>query len=480
MPATPRLVVIGSDFHSAALDLRERLSFPADRLTDGLALLRQHAAEGMILSTCNRVEIYAIVAGHDPHDAVSRLTRFVVEATGVPQREVESATVALTDEAAIRHLFRVAAGLESMVLGEPQILGQIRDALGAARVAGVVGPFISRLGTDALKVGKRARTQTDIARNKTSIAHAAVALAARELTAACPILVALDRMDLGQLPCPSPVAHVNPLSGRTAVVIGAGPMGTLAAKLLRTGQVGRLLIANRTRSRAEALAAQTGGEAIDLEVLPQALATADLAIVATAGDLPIITPATMSQVERTGTPLIMMDVGLPRCVDPEVAADPRVLLRDVDALETIAAGYRSGQAAEIIHVEHLIADGVRQFLAWHEARQVSPTVAALRDRADELREVELCKALSRLGHLPDRDREVVAALAAGLTNKLLHAPTSSLTRADNPFRLDDAAALVRLFGLQAPDLVPQTAPVPVESDDSGVCPGTVASSIPAD
>jgi glutamyl-tRNA reductase len=460
--------------------LREQLSFPADRLADGLALLGRHAAEGMILSTCNRVEVYAVVSGQDPHDAVSRLTRFVVEATGVGLRDVESATVALTDDAAVRHLFRVAAGLESMVLGEPQILGQIRDALGAARSAGIVGPFISRLATDALKVGKQARTHTDIARNKTSIAHAAVALAAREFTAACPILVALDRMDLERMPCPAPVAHVNPLRGRTAVVIGAGPMGTLAAKLLRTGQVGRLLIANRTRSRAETLAAQTGGEAIALDQLPDVLAMADLAIAATAGDRPVITPATMSQVRRTGAPLVLMDVGLPRCVDPAVADDSRVLLRDVDALEEIAAGYRSGQAAEIIHVEHLIADGLRQFRAWHEGRQVSPTIAALRERADELREIELCKAFSRLGHLSDRDREVVAALAAGLTNKLLHTPTSNLTRADSASRLDDAAALARLFGLEAPGVIPPVAPVRTESDNPGACPIPVRASIPAD
>ncbi len=452
------LVVICSDFHRAPLHVREQLAFPADRLDLALHSLGATLGEGVILSTCNRVEVYAIVADTSPDAAAQRVAWFLSSATGVSADEVAGATVALTGSAAVRHLFRVAAGLESMVLGEPQILGQIRDAFQSARTARATGPILSRLFTEALRVGKLARTQTDIARNKTSIAHAAVALAAREFAAGCPILVALDRMDLTHLPCPSPTAHTYPLRGRTAVVVGAGPMGTLAAKLLRAGDVGRLLILNRTLSRADDLAARTGGEAWPIGRLPEALALADLAIVATGGTEASVTSETLAGADWTNPrPIVLIDVGVPRCVDPVVGEDPRVLLRDVDDLAQISASFRSGQAAQVIHVEHLVADGTRSFQSWLDARQVTPTLSALRAKADTIRDAELSRALARLSHLSERDRQVVAALASGITNKFLHTPTATLTRSDNERRVADAETIDRLFGL------PPTAPAVVDA-----------------
>ncbi len=405
----------------------------------------------MILSTCNRVEVYAVVDAPDPQAAAERIEWFLTTATGVDAGDVATATVTLTGSAAVRHLLRVAAGLESMVLGEPQVLGQIRDAFQAAQAAGATGPIMSRLFTESLRVGKLARTQTDIARNKTSIAHAAVALAAREFAAGCPILVALDRMNLTQLPCPSPIAHSYSLRGRTALVVGAGPMGTLAAKLLRAGEIGRLLIVNRTPSRADDLAAKTGGEVWTIDRIPEALALADLAIVATGGSSVSMTRASLPCGSHTSSrPIVMIDVGVPRCVDPAVGDDPRVLLRDVDDLEQISASFRSGQAAQVIHVEHLVADGTRSFQHWLDARRVTPTISALRAKADAVREQELARALSRLSHLSARDQQVIAGLASGITNKLLHAPTTLLTQSDNEHRLDDAATVERLFGLPSP------------------------------
>ena len=448
LTTSAQLVVIGSDFHRATVPMRERLAFAADRLEPALRELAEIATEAAIVSTCNRVEIYAVIAVDDRAAAIDRVAGWFASAVGVARSDLDRATVALTDEAAVRHLFRVAAGLESMVLGEPQILGQLRDALDGARAAGSTGPILSRLFTEALRVGKLARTQTDIARNKTSIAHAAVALAAREFAAGCPILVALDRMDLTHLPCPSPTAHSYSLRGRTAVVVGAGAMGALAARLLRSGDIGRLLIVNRTRSRADDLAAKTGGEAWPMARLTDALAVADLAIVATGGSDVSIGPDLLRNLTRAQVrPIVMIDVGVPRCVSPDVGADPRVLLRDVDDLEQIAASFRSNQAAQIIHVEHLIAEATRSFQTWLEARQVAPTIAALRDRADAIREQELARALGRLGHLSERDRQVVSALAAGIANKLLHPPTAALKRTDNDQRVADAATMARLFGL---------------------------------
>lgn len=468
------LVAVCSDYHHAELTVRERLAFPAERLGDGLRTLGAVAREVAIVSTCNRVEVYAVVHAPSAVAAIRTVEASLAEATGLPADTVADATVALSGDPAVRHLFRVAAGLESMVLGEPQILGQLRDAFAAAREHGTSGPLLARLGSDALRVGKQARTQTDIARNKTSIAHAAVALAAQEYAAACPILMALDRMDFNRLPCPSPLAHSYSLRGRTAVVVGAGPMGTLAAKLLRSGEIGRLIIVNRTASRAAELAARTGGEAWPLDRLPGALADADLAIVATGGTEPGVTTATLAAMDRRLLhPLVMVDVGVPRCVDPAVGGDDRVLLRDVDDLEQIATTFRSGQAAQVIHVEHLIADATIAFHGWLDARRVAPTVAALRDHGDAIRQGELDRALGRLSHLSARDREVVVALAAGLTNKLLHAPTATMTRADNADRAGDAAAVLRLFGLptaNGPETASPTGPAGTAEVAAEQCP----------
>lgn len=448
--STAHLVVIRTDFHRAPLAVREQLALSGNHLELGLRDLGSIASENVILSTCNRVEAYALVEDPSPEGAAERVAGFLSISTGVALADVTSATVALSGAAAVRHLFRVAAGLESMVLGEPQILGQIRDAFQSARTAGTTGPVLSRLFTEALRVGKLARTQTDIARNKTSIAHAAVALAAREFASGCPILVALDRMDFTRLPCPSPVAHSYSLRGRTAVVVGAGPMGTLAAKLLRSGEIGRLLIVNRTSSRGEDLANRTGGEAWPTDRLAEALGQADLVIVATGGSDFSITPAILTAANRTNPqPIVMIDVGVPRCVQPEVGADPHVLLRDVDDLAQISASLRSGQASQVIHVEHLVADGTRSFQLWHDARQVTPTIAALRTKADGVREAELARALARLSHLSERDQQVIAALASRITNKLLHAPTAALARSDSDRRVADAETVVRLFGLAA-------------------------------
>ena len=461
---TAHLVVICSDFHRAPLHVREQLAVPAERLDRALRDLGSTTGEGVILSTCNRVEVYAVVEDVSPEAAAQRVAWFLSSTTGVASDDVAGATVALTGPAAVRHVFRVAAGLESMVLGEPQILGQIRDAFQFAGTAGTTGPILSRLFTEALRIGKLARTQTDIARNKTSIAHAAVALAAREFAAGCPILVALDRMDLTHLPCPSPVAHGYSLRGRTAVVVGAGPMGTLAAKLLRSGDIGRLLIVNRTLSRGEDLAAKTEGEAWPIDRLPEAFALADLAIVATGGAEASVTPDTLTGITRTNPrPIVMIDVGVPRCVRLDVGEDPRVLLRDVDDLAQISASFRSGQAAQVIHVEHLVADGTRAFQHWLDARRVAPTITALRAKADTVRDAELNRALARLSHLSERDRQVVAALASGITNKLLHVPTATLTRSDNERRVGDAETIDRLFGLSlapsAPSEPPAVAPI---------------------
>lgn len=458
-------MTVGTDFHRASVEVRERLSFAGERLDAGLRALGEAAAEGVILSTCNRVEVYALVDADRSRDAEAIVLDLLARETGLGREELRRSTGTLFGEDCVRHAFRVAAGLESMVLGEPQILGQMRDALRSAQRAGVAGPTMSRLMTDALRIGKQARTQTEIARNKTSIAHAAVALAAREFASGCPILVALDRIEGARLACPAPLAHRSSLRGRTALVVGAGPMATLGAKLLRAGEIGRLIIANRTMSRAVDLATKTGGEVVPFDHLAHVLALADVAIVATGGAEPVVGPSSLDERARSGRgPLLLIDVGVPRSVETTVDGHPLANLHDVDALEQIASTFREGQAAEVIHVEHLIADGVAAFLTWQESRKIAPVIAAIRARADDIRGHELERALARLGHLSDRDRQVVAALAAGITNKLLHSPTTVLTAPDNDHRLDDAETIARAFAVAGP------VRMAAAHDDEAVCP----------
>jgi len=415
-------VVIGVDHGRAAVAVRERLAFHDGDLTAALQALPAYAPEGVILSTCGRTEVYAVA----PRGDAAPLCRFLAEERGVDETELAAVAYVHTGRHAVRHLFRVAAGLESVVLGEPQILGQIRGALAAAHDAGAAGPVTSRLCTEALHVGKLARTETAIARNRLSIPHAALELAG-------------DRLGRGGL------------RGRSAVVVGAGEMAALAAKLLRAAGIGELVIANRTEARALALAEKVGGRAVPLAGLPDALASADLVVAAAACPAGHLIDRGTLRCRVPGRPfsfLVAVDLAVPRSIDPALAAEPGVLLAGVDDLGVVAARLRQGYEGEIAKVEALVAQGVEGFLTWLAARDAVPTIAALRRQAEAIRSEELAATLRKLGHLSERDRNLVAALSAGLVNKLLHQPVTAL-RADTA---DHAltAATRRLFDLDPP------------------------------
>jgi glutamyl-tRNA reductase len=419
------LVAIGTDHGRAAVEDRERLAFPGDALAAGLAALRACPAvrEGLILSTCNRTEVYAVVA--TANSAAESLSAFLATHRGVPPALLDAVATVRTGDDAARHLFRVASGLESMVLGEPQILGQVRGALGAAQAAGSAGPTVARLTTDALRVGKAARTATGIARNKTSIPHAGVALAEHRLAG---------------------------LTGRRAVVVGAGKMAGLTARLLRGVGIGELVVANRTLAKAAALAQETGGRAAPLGALARELAVADVAFGAVTSTHYVLDRAALNgNLAGRTVPLIAIDLGVPRTIDPAVADHPLVTLFDVDDLAAPAATARAAYAAEVARAEAMVEDAIRAFAAWREARAVAPTVAALRARAEATRDAEVARALAKLGHLSERDREVVRALGATLTGKLLHPPVARLRSETGPQRAASAAALARLWDLDPTD-----------------------------
>ena len=409
---TPTIVVVGSNHEYAPVEVREKLAFSGDDLMRGLDSLRQEVPEGMILSTCNRTEIYAV--GNDDEDVESEIFNWLQQYHSVPEDILRSTSYVHSGQNAVDHIFRVASGLNSMVLGEPQILSQIKDALDSARDRESVGPMLQRLAQDALTIGKKARTNTDIARNNVSIAHAAIDLA---------------EMELGTF------RHVN------VTIIGAGKMADLAARLLRARGAERIFVVNRTLDRAQDLAVEVEGDALPMDELADAVMASTLVIGAATADEPILRA---EHVRERDHRLWCIDVSVPRVIEQDVAAIPFVAVRDVDALEPIQASYKQQYASEVLKVEQLVGEATTTFEKWIESRQGVAAIAAVRKRSDEIRDIELTKALRKLEHLNKRDQNVVKAMASGLVNKMLHQAILELRSITDPV---ERAAVLRAMGV---------------------------------
>ena len=410
------LLVIGLNHTTAALDLRGRLALAGDHLAPALAALRDYAREGAILSTCNRTEVYALT-GHQTTGTRS-LQRFLADQSGVPAAELEAHLYVYHGVEAARHLCRVAAGLDSMILGEPQILGQVADAHAAALAAGTAGPVLAQLFRTAIEAGKQARTDTAIARNAVSLGHAAVELAR---------------------------GIFGGLAGRPVLVVGLGEIGRDAARNL-VDHGARVTVVNRTFARAAAWAAETGALARPWAELPQALAASDIVLSSTAAEAPVITAAMVVAAlrARRGQPLLLIDQAVPRDIEPAAGRLPNVFLYDMDRLQEICRANLAERGREVAKVELIIAAAVDRFLGWLDERQVAPTIAALREQAERIRQSELEKALGRLPHLSERERNAVIAMSHAIVNKLLHAPSTRLKHASGR---DYAQALRELFAL---------------------------------
>lgn len=411
MPA-PQIVVVGSNHEYAPVDVREKLAFTGDALAEGLNALHDRVQEGLILSTCNRTEVYAVA--DTAEIARGEVFAFLGGYHHVPAHVLERASYVHTGADAVNHIFRVASGLDSMVLGEPQILSQIRDALHTSRQAGAAGPILQRLATDALKTGKRARTDTNISRNRVSIAHAAVDLARHEL---------------------------GDLEGRNVVVLGAGKMATLTAKLLRAHGIGELVVINRSLERAQDLARATDGYVVPITGLRRAIAQADVVFGAVMVERPMVS---VDHLDDRTSPLLLVDLGVPRTIDSGCGTVDGVTVKDVDALEPLADQTRRQYAAEVSKVEALIEGATAAFDAWIQGRAAVSAIAAIRHRADVMRDAELERSLRRLAHLSERDQNVVRALAHGLTNKMLHDPVIALRQSASE---DEVNRIRRALGL---------------------------------
>ena len=414
-----QIVVVGLNHVTSAVGLRERFAFPAHTLPAALARLGKSVDEGFLLSTCNRTEAYGF-AGH-AESGIRQLTRFLAESGGVSPASLDGVVYAHAHDGAVRHLFRVAAGLDSMVIGEDQIVMQVKHALDAARSAGTLGSILERLGSSALATGKRVRSVTGIGRSRVSVMSIAVQAATEAL---------------------------GTLRGRGALVIGAGRTGAVAAQhLIAAGAQVTIIARHATRGRV--LAESTGASALAWSGLAGALTGADLVISCTSAQEFVLDAATLeaATADRSGRPLLCFDLAVPRDVDPAAGDLPGVLLHDMDALALVAAASRVQRSAELDGAEAIVSRRVEQFMEWWRGREVVPAIAQLRSHAEAIRDAELERALARLPELTDRGRIVIRGMASRIVNKLLHQPVTTLKQ--DPEGANMAQIVQYLFGLGA-------------------------------
>lgn len=407
----------GLSYRSAPLAVRETLSIAGDRLPSALVTLERHAGRGVILSTCNRTEVYSVV--RDAEHGSAAFDGFVTDELGVDPEYLRPHVYTLEQDAAVGHLFRVASSLDSQIIGESEILGQVRDAFGTASRAGMAGGALAHLFHSAIRTGKRARTETAIGRNALSVSRACVELARRSLG------------DLGS---------------KRGLVVGVGEASRLAAQALRDAGLAELTVANRTRAHAEELADSLGGEAASLDDLPRLLAAADVVVTSTGAPDFVITHEQIegAMAGRAHRPLLAVDIALPRDVEPSAASVPGVRLHTLDDLEAIAEANRREREAESAKVEAIVAEEVERFRSWWDARGVTPTIASIRHQAEAVRAAEVSRTLPKLNGLSPEQAARVDAMTKALVKKLLHGPTKSLReRRDESF----TQSARELFGL---------------------------------
>jgi glutamyl-tRNA reductase len=405
------LVAVGTSHRRAGVELRERLSLTAPRAA-GLARVLAQDGEAVVLSTCNRTEVYL---AHPAPDAVAARAHLeLARLTGVSQAELAPKLYTLQGEDAARHLFRVAAGLDSLVRGETQILGQVRAAFRDAQAAGQTGVILNSLFRRALRAGRRVRAETRIQELAPSVPGAAAELARRV---------------------------VGELEGRRILLIGAGKMSQLAAASLVGHGADNVFV--------EKLAARFGGEAVGFDRIPEELERADLVVSSTRCPQAILFAEQVAPAleRRKGRPLVFIDIAVPRDLDPGIGGLEGARLYDIDDLGD-EEGVRAVEREEVVAAEAIAAEEAARFREWHLSLGVRTEIAALRDRAEEIRVHEVTRAASRLRALSPREREAVDAVTAQIVNKLLHAPTVRMKQAATQGEAQQYADALRyLFAL---------------------------------
>ncbi|MBV9292614.1 MAG: glutamyl-tRNA reductase [Frankiales bacterium] len=414
-------LVIGLSHRSASVDLLERTALGEDGITKLLAdtTSAEHVDEALVLATCNRLEVYADVRKF--HGGVQELTERIVERTGVALDELTEHLYVHYEDRAVQHLFAVASGLDSMVVGEAQILGQLRTAAQEAREDGTLGRALGPLVDNALRVGKRVHTETGIDRAGRSLVSVGLDLASETL---------------------------GGLAGRQAVLVGAGSMSGLAASSLRSRDVADIVVVNRTPERGERLATAVAGRAAELAALAGEIAAADLLVSCTGAIGTVVSADVVRRAmrDRGDRPLFVLDLALPRDVDPDVRALSGVVLADLESLRS--AVHDAEVARDIEAARRIVTDEVALFLTRQRSERVAPTVAALRARAQEVVDAELARLGARLPELDERSTREIAMTVSRVVDKLLHAPTVRVKELAGSPGGDSYAELLReLFAL---------------------------------
>lgn len=412
------LFAVGLNHQTAPLEIRERVAFAAHALENALGeLIRGRAAtEAAILSTCNRTEVYVSAA------ETERTAAWLAEYHRVRPADLSPFLYTLPREQAVRHAFRVASGLDSMVLGEPQILGQLKEAVRMAESAGTLGTVLHKLFQRSFAVAKEVRTNTGVGANSVSMAAAAVKLAARIF--------------------PS-------LHEQRVLLIGAGEMIELCATHFAAQAPARLTVANRTLERGQGLARRFNAQAIELRTLGEHLHEHDIIVSCTASSLPILGKGLVERAlkARRRRPIFMVDLAVPRDIEREVGELDDVFLYTIDDLQSIVQGNLDARRSAVEQAEAIIETQVGQFMHWMSAREAVPLIRRLRDVAEEARQHEVERALKLL-HRGEDPKQVLEALSQGLTNKLMHGPTQALNDAANEERASLGATIARLFRLR--------------------------------
>jgi glutamyl-tRNA reductase len=387
------IVLVGANHRTAPVQIREKLAFPDDSCTTTLAELvdGELINEGLILSTCNRVEVLAVTRDHSADDAANNVRAFLTERALL----CDSNMYVHVDEEAVTHLFRVAASLDSMVVGEPQILGQVRKAYSLAVEAGTAGDALNKLLPHAFHAAKRARNETDIAASAVSVSYAAVELGRKIF---------------------------ETLTGRTVLVIGAGETAELSARHLMKAGVTRVLVANRTESKARQLVEKFGGEVVDFNDLAPSLAAADFVICSTSAPRYTVTAAdaTRASVSRAKRPWVFIDLSVPRNIDPQVSGPENTFLFDIDDLEKVINSNLSHRLREAERAEAIIAAEVARFQKELRAREFGQTIGAVRAKMQQIARAELAEQRTRLGSLTAAQEKAVESLLISTVNKLAH------------------------------------------------------------
>ena len=413
------VLALGLNHTTAPLDLRGRLAFTPEQMAPALHSLRLRLPEAALVSTCNRTELYVAAPGDTARELVQPSIDWLAQHAGISVAQLQAHSYVMHDKAAARHAFRVAAGLDSMVLGEPQILGQMKAAVRVADQAGMLGSTLHQLFQRSFAVAKEVRTATEIGAHSISMAAAAVRLASQLFE------------DLKQI---------------KVLFVGAGDMIELVATHFEARAPKSIALANRTLERGERLASRFGGEAMRLSDMPARLHEFDAVVSCTASLLPIIGLGAVERAlkARKHRPMFMVDLAVPRDIEPEVARLSDVFLYTVDDLSALVQSAGAKRQAAVQQAEAIVDAGVQSFAHWLDQRTAVPLIQALNRQADEWGAVELARARRALarGEAPD---QVLQALARGLTGKMLHGALAELNAADSQDRLQLADTVSRLF-----------------------------------